>query len=40
MTDDEISTFIGNHEWTFAKTMPEIPHWARRSRERRSSTGP
>ena len=27
MTDDDISTFIANHEWTFAKTMPEIPLW-------------
>lgn len=27
MTDDEISTFIAAHEWTFAKTMPRIPHW-------------
>lgn len=27
MTDDEISTFIANNEWTFAKTMPQIPHW-------------
>lgn len=27
MTDDQISTFIANHEWTFAKTMPQIPHW-------------
>ena len=27
MSDDEIRQFIGDHEWTFAKTMPTIPHW-------------
>ena len=27
MTDDDIRTFIADHEWTFAKTMPQIPHW-------------
>ena len=27
MTDDEIREFIAGHEWTFAKTMPHIPHW-------------
>lgn len=27
MTDDELRNFIGAHEWIFAKTMPQIPHW-------------
>ena len=27
MTDEEIREFIDGHEWTFAKTMPQIPHW-------------
>ena len=27
MNDDHIRRFIGDHEWTFAKTMPTIPHW-------------
>ena len=22
-----IREFIGTHEWHFAKTMPQIPHW-------------
>lgn len=26
MTDEEIRQFIGDHEWVFAKTMPQIPH--------------
>ena len=37
MTDDEISTFIANHEWTFAKTMPQIPHWYTLRRKATSS---
>ena len=37
MTDDDISTFIANHEWTFAKTMPEIPHWYTLRRKATSS---
>ena len=37
MTDDEISTFIANHEWTFAKTMPQIPHWYTLRRKAQSS---
>ena len=39
MTDDEISTFIANHEWTFAKSMPEIPHWYTLRRKALSSEG-
>ena len=27
MKDKEIQQFIGDHEWVFAKTMPQIPHW-------------
>ncbi len=27
VTDEEIRQFIGDHEWVFAKTMPQIPHW-------------
>ena len=27
MTDDDIRQFVAAHEWTFAKTMPGIPHW-------------
>ena len=27
MNDNEILQFIGDHEWVFAKTMPQIPHW-------------
>lgn len=27
MTDDDIRGFIDKSEWTFAKTMPQIPHW-------------
>jgi hypothetical protein len=27
VTDEEIRTFIDEHEWVFAKTMPQIPHW-------------
>lgn len=27
MTNEDIRGFIANHEWTFAKTMPQIPHW-------------
>lgn len=27
MTDDDIRGFIDSSEWTFAKTMPRIPHW-------------
>ena len=26
MTDEEIRQFIGDHEWVFAKMMPQIPH--------------
>jgi hypothetical protein len=26
MTEDECRTFIGKQTWTFAKTMPKIPH--------------
>lgn len=26
MTYDEIRDFIGSHRWTFAKSMPHIPH--------------
>ena len=26
MKDKEIQQFIGDHEWVFAKTMPQIPH--------------
>ena len=37
MTDDEISTFIAGHEWTFAKTMPQIPHWYTLRRKAKSS---
>jgi hypothetical protein len=36
MTDDEIRTFIDAHEWTFAKTMPQIPHWYMLKRKARS----
>jgi len=24
---DAIKAFIAKHEWTFAKTMPQWPHW-------------
>ena len=27
MTDDEARAFIAAHEWRFAKTMPQWPHW-------------
>jgi len=27
MTDDEIRGFVAGQRWTFAKTMPRIPHW-------------
>jgi hypothetical protein len=27
MTDEDIRRFIEASEWTFAKTMPAIPHW-------------
>ena len=26
MKDKEIQQFIGDHEWVFPKTMPQIPH--------------
>lgn len=39
MTDDEISRFIATHEWTFAKTMPGIPHWYTLRRNATSSEG-
>lgn len=37
MTDDDIRAFIASHEWTFAKTMPQIPHWYTLRRKARSS---
>ena len=36
MTDIEIRTFIDAHEWTFAKTMPQIPHWYTLKRKAKS----
>jgi hypothetical protein len=27
MTIKEVQRFLESHEWTFAKTMPESPHW-------------
>ena len=27
MTPEKISLFIRSVNWTFAKTMPQIPHW-------------
>lgn len=27
LTDDELRAFIAAHPWTFAKTMPQWPHW-------------
>jgi hypothetical protein len=39
MTDDEIRTFIDGHEWVFAKTMPQIPHWYTLKRNAKSSEG-
>lgn len=27
MTLQEIKDFISSHNWTFAKSMPFIPHW-------------
>lgn len=27
MTIENILAFIDKHEWTFAKSMPKIPHW-------------
>lgn len=27
MTEREIEEFIRSHSWTFAKTMPQSPHW-------------
>jgi hypothetical protein len=26
MSDEEIQSFISGHKWTFAKSMPKIPH--------------
>ncbi len=26
MTNEEITSFIRSHTWTFAKTMPDAPH--------------
>jgi hypothetical protein len=36
MTDDTIREFIADHEWTFAKTMPQIPHWYTLKRKAKS----
>jgi hypothetical protein len=27
MTIEEAKEFVDSHEWTFAKSMPKIPHW-------------
>ena len=27
MTQKEIEDFIDSHNWRFAKTMPQMPHW-------------
>ena len=27
MRPEEITSFITGHDWTFAKTMPQNPHW-------------
>ena len=27
MSSEEIEDFIRNHKWTYAKTMPQSPHW-------------
>jgi len=27
MTTEEVQKFLESHQWTFAKTMPESPHW-------------
>jgi hypothetical protein len=27
MTTNEVQMFLERHSWTFAKTMPESPHW-------------
>lgn len=27
MTIKEVLIFLESHSWTFAKTMPETPHW-------------
>ncbi len=37
MTDEEIRVFIDRHEWVFAKTMPQIPHWYTLRRKAQSS---
>jgi hypothetical protein len=36
VTDEEIRAFIDEHEWTFAKTMPQIPHWYTLKRKAKS----
>jgi len=36
MSDDDLRRFIAAHEWTFAKTMPGIPHWYTLRRKARS----
>lgn len=27
MTTNEVQMFLESHSWTFAKTMPQSPHW-------------
>ena len=27
MSTEEVQQFLKGHKWTYAKTMPEFPHW-------------